>query len=232
MLCEHYKKALLEAAALSQAAERLAPKLREHVNTCAACGDELAMQVSLQNAIAMDLGQRCNGAVPANFTQRMLAGVESQRATKRPRSLFAPRWALAGACALVTLSVVLVRWHERTQILVPNRIEAGAQTTALEPAQSETNGAEVRHIAKGRRHSTLPETPEVLVAVGEQAALETYLRALSERQTQGAVTAGLEATSDSDSQDLRTVEVTPLVLKPLPDLGSDQFAASVRGRTK
>jgi hypothetical protein len=82
MLCEPYKEALIEAAAMGQGAGELAPALRRHIDVCADCRSFLQAQCKLQSAIAERLALRV-ADVPAELVVRVRSGMAERKTPSR-----------------------------------------------------------------------------------------------------------------------------------------------------
>jgi len=114
MLCERYKKALIETAALGQPAEEFAPAVREHVSECAACQSLLQAQYQLQSAIGEGLKLRAGVEAPEDLSLRVRRLTAGER---RPR-VRVLQWAVAGAAVAMVFLVFMVRdslrrWNTR-----------------------------------------------------------------------------------------------------------------------
>ncbi len=122
MLCDKYKKALVEAAASGAA---LPNALREHVDACAHCGAMLAGERNLFAAVDAGLHQAVNAKVRSSFLPNVKANLATQTVPGRSPI---PGWALVcatGALALAIAFLSLPHNQARTEaIVVPSKVPA------------------------------------------------------------------------------------------------------------
>src|SRR2546423_14825106 len=101
MLCEHYKEALIEAAASDVPAPG---DLREHLDGCSDCRAAFEEEQALFSSIDGGLRVAANADVPASLLPRVRAQLSGQSVARRS---WIPVWAVLGAAALV-LTIVSV----------------------------------------------------------------------------------------------------------------------------
>ncbi len=122
MLCDEYKEALIDAAALGQTEDELAPKLREHVDGCRNCRLVRAAEQSLLTAIEEGLKRRVRNDVPADFALRVRSRTTEQRVTSGARRLQL-QWAAVAAAIAMAFVVFMVR----------DNLRRGAEPSAVGP---------------------------------------------------------------------------------------------------
>ena len=233
MLCDKYKEALIEAAASGAA---LPIPVREHVDVCGRCRATLATQQTIFSAIDAGLHSRTNLEVPANFDHRVRAALELQASRKERRysSVFA--FGSLAAAAVVAMAILLTHNpNQRTQERPPLAVEqvgalASHSTSArsgsnqIEPsspqsAHSRANTLNFPHSAKGG--ALRNKSVEVLVPEGQEELLVKYMQGIAARRPQVAISASLQHELDMKPIDVSPVEISALVVKPLPDLSSN-----------
>jgi anti-sigma-K factor RskA len=233
MLCDKYKEALIEAAASGTA---LPIALREHVGACAGCRATLTAQQTIFAAIDAGLHSRTNLEVPANFDHRVRAALELQASPEERRysSVFA--FGLLAAAAAVAMAILLThnpnqRMQEGPPLAI-ERAEASASHSTAAPSDSNEIEPSSHQVAHSRA-STLNvpqrskggaprnQSVEVLVPKGQQELLVKYIEGIAARRPRVAVTASLQHEPEMKPIEVSPVEISALVVKPLPDLSSN-----------
>ena len=157
MLCEKYKPALIEAAVNGG---ELAPAIREHAESCARCGAELAQQRQLIAAIDANFYRQMNAPVPASMLQRLEAHLAQQPQPKRtPRlaQIFAGTFATLVTAALILVFVS----HSKVATLGPNA------KAKVAPAHNSSAGQIQFHMAPPMQATTTGPSARVQAPTGK-----------------------------------------------------------------
>jgi hypothetical protein len=214
MVCERYKKDLIEAAAGFRPARS---KLQEHLQMCPECRTALAKEQALFEAIDTNLRLEANPEVPPNFVARAEAKIAPERVSTRR---VIPVWAYALASAAVILAIGIGRSRviEKSTQAPPTseaRIIGSAQSdqTAMTQASSRPMhlGAKTGIVKKASRH---PEELEVLVQPGEEALLLRFYEVMQHRPSP-APPAGQQTESANTGLVIPNVEIARLEIKNL-----------------
>jgi predicted anti-sigma-YlaC factor YlaD len=224
MLCEHYKDALIEAAA---GGATPSGELRAHLAECAPCRAAFAQEQSLFAGIDSSLHAAANAEVPTSF----LAGVRA-----RLDEVMAPRfrWVqpvvfASASAALVFAIFLMVRPHRVTVENVAGQDTVVAPTpvapqTNPHPAkvssanmQIASSRGNLSHTAGNSTnlHSLASSNPEVLVPPDEREGLAQLVATLNEH---GGVAAALLAERPEKKDAFVTVgplQISDMEIKPL-----------------
>ena len=234
MLCDKYQEALIVAAASGAALDSSAG---EHVSLCAHCQEILAAQQSMFALVDAGLRTRANVTVPGNFGHRVRAAVQTETPQERRRS--SPAWALgslaAAAALLVAILLAQSLGHGGKDTARSVAAESKLQRSALPPVRIDnaTNlgpnppRALYSH-GTAWRTSRLRETslhrkvePEVLVPRGQEELLVKYMQGIAGRKARVTLSAGLQQESEMKPVEVPSIEISELVVTPLPDLSSN-----------
>jgi len=101
MLCEHYKEALIEAAASDVSGPG---DLRAHLDGCAACRATFEQEQAFFASIDAGLRTAANSEVPPSLAVRVRALLDAEPASR----LLAQKWAYSGAILAGVLSVAAI----------------------------------------------------------------------------------------------------------------------------
>lgn len=224
MLCEHYKDALIEAAAAGAA---LSGELRAHLAECALCRAAFDKEQSLFAAIDSGLHAGVNTEVPTSLLPRVRTQLDEAVA---PRSRWVSAFVFASASAVLALTVFLMarpphrapeEVAKQSSIAVPTPT---APSTLTNPVRVSSEGtqiiARVNHSHASRnstnRHSAASSNPEVLVPPDEREGLAR----LVDNLRQGRV---LLADAKLQSGDLTIApsEIAPIEVKALESAQRD-----------
>lgn len=230
MLCDKYKEALIEAAA---AGAPLRAAVREHVEGCGRCSETLAAQQGLFAMMEERLRSRANLPVPANFDHRVRAALPVHVSAQRRSYL--PLFAFGSAAAAFMMGIALMQSakpdkKEQQTYAVQGGPSVPAQQSKI--AASAVNGsrfAAKQYPKKGTfAVSQYPkglvagnDQPEVLVPGGQQDLLEKYMEVVSARGTRAMLTSRSPHEPEVKPIEVPPVEISQLVVKPLPDLSSN-----------
>jgi len=233
MLCDKYKEALIEAATSGAA---LDSSVGEHVSLCARCQEILTTQQSMFALVDAGLRTRANVAVPENFRHRVRAAVQMESPQERRRnSAVLAFGSLAAAALLTTILLAQSLRHGGRDTAGGVVAESKLQGSPLPPVRIDnaTNLGPNPHRAlyssgTAWRTSRLRETsprrkvePEVLVPRGQEELLVKYMQGIAARKARVTLSAGLQQEPEMKPVQVPTIEISELVVTPLPDLSSN-----------
>jgi predicted anti-sigma-YlaC factor YlaD len=230
MPCEHYKDALIEAAATGA---RPQGELQAHLASCASCREAFAQEQSLFAAIDFGLNAAANAEVPPSLLPRVRASLDEAAVTLRLRWL----QQLVVACAsvaLVFLIFLVARPRHappediaKSPITVPSPTAPAAAANPEKTSRESTQVTDVRvshsHAARDSTnlHSAASSNPEVLVPPDEREALARFVAKLNERSD---LATALLARAPEKRDALIVVErlqIGALEIKPLEGAGAE-----------
>jgi len=233
MLCDKYKEALIEAVASGAAPPAAA---REHVDRCAQCRATLAAQQALFTMVDAGLRSRTNAAVPSNFEHRVRAALQIQVARRR-RSYFSVL-GFGSMAATAALALTISLTHNANNGRKGMRPGSASQTepSVSRPAASSGESKEVRAFSHPGLHSrsralNIAGRPnvqalwnngvEVLVPPGQEELLVKYMEEVGALRARATFSASLQHEADMKPMEVSSIEISELVVKPLPDLSSN-----------
>ena len=108
MLCQHYKEALIEAAASSGEPRG---ELRAHLDACATCRATFKEEQSLFASIDAGLHVTANTEVPASLLPRVRARLDEESA---PRRSWLSNWLVLASAAVIVVAFFAARAVWRT----------------------------------------------------------------------------------------------------------------------
>jgi hypothetical protein len=227
MPCEHYKEALVEAAASG-----LNPQgeLRAHLTACPVCRTAFAEEQSLFSSIDTSLHVTANAEVPASLLPRVRTGLQDETLSRK-------RWILAWAAVAASVALFIgflsfrgVRNKTNEWPIESNQV-AGNLPSVERPASPRGNPP-TEHVsyASARRHgpnqansSPVPGEPRALVPADQPDVIARLLEGLRRGEVKGEVL--LADGSDHQSQDL---QIVPLMVAPIDVKALDGAQPSVR----
>jgi hypothetical protein len=176
MSCEKYKPDLIEAAITGA---EPAPAIREHIESCARCADEITQQRSLIAAIDASVYQSVNAPLPPALLQRF----EARLAQENPPRSLNLSWlyaaaALATASALILFALSHSRAHNSSSpsaVLVQSAQSATEHRLQIVPLVLEPETPEERRRVSHRARPVAAPQPEVLVPPDERIALAHFM---------------------------------------------------------
>jgi hypothetical protein len=186
MPCQHYKEALIEAAARS--VERQG-ELRAHLDACPACRAAFEQEQSLFASIDAGLHITANAEVPASLLPRVRARLDEESV---PRRIWATNWLVLASAAVIVVALFAARAVWRPNILQNPLETAGKMSVprrATPPTQSQTpvvappvemNFSSRRQLAIAKNSPARETfvkrktTPEVLVPRDQEVLLAEY----------------------------------------------------------
>ena len=227
MPCEHYKDALIEAAATgadlanapASAAEMAA--LRAHLAECASCRGAFQQEQSLFASIDAGLHQCANAELPASFLLRVRARLVDETPS---RKRLVPVWGAVAATAALFLGFVILRnaRHEtRRQVTEPVAMvqslalpEGHSRVRENPPTEHVRYASTPRRPRDGTRPSPVIDEPRALLPAEQPGVIARLLDDLRHGKVNGEV---LLADRSMQSQDLRIapLEVAPIEVKAL-----------------
>jgi hypothetical protein len=221
MPCQHYKDALIEAAANGAEPQG---ELRAHLNVCLDCRAAFEQEQSLFASIDTDLHVTANAEVPASLLPRVRARLDEAAA---PRSGWVTNWFALASAAVMVVAFFAARAVWRTNV-VQKPVETARKTSVppqLTPPAENHNPLVVRPVEKNPvsqrqfaidKNSLAPETlisgktmPEVLVPRDQEILLAEYAA-----QWRLHARAPLLA-QDSDATILSPLQVAPIQIAEL-----------------
>ena len=223
MPCEHYKDALIEAAASGAAPQG---GLRAHLEACASCRLAFAEEQSLFAGVDSSLHAVANREMPPSLLPRVRVALD-EVSTLRLRWL--QPFVFASATVVLALAIfLLVRPRHATpetvakqgSVVAPSTVMPG---TSVHPEKISREDSKSAAIQSGHSHaernSTNPRAaassnPEVLVPPDEREAFARFVAVLNEH---GDVAAALvakapqnDAVVTADPLRIPDIEITPL----------------------
>ncbi len=236
MLCEHYKDALIDAAATGVAPSG---ELRAHLDACASCRAAFDEERSLFSAIDSGLHASANAEVPASLLPRARAQLDEAVA---PRFRWVPSLVFASASVALALAVLLLAHTHHTAPeevakqavpVLPSATASATKTNAEKISPEATQIAAIRvNQPRAARNSTnrpsaASSNPEVLVPPDEREAFVRFLRRGQEPPVLNSVSAEWVPKAPQESVEILPVEITSLKVKPLnKDEDQDQESKS------
>ncbi len=216
MPCQHYKDALIEAAASGAQPQGY---LHAHLNVCLDCRAAFEQEQSLFSSIDAGLHLTANPEVPPSLLPRVRARLDEAAATRRG---WMPQWFALASAALMVVAFLAARAVWRTNV-VQKPIETARKTSVPPPENHspvvvrpvEKNPVSQRQFAIDK-NPLAPETlisgktmPEVLVPRDQEILLAEYAA-----QWRLHARAPLLA-QDSDATILSPLQVAPIQIAEL-----------------
>jgi len=224
MLCEHYKDALIEAAASGAAPSG---ELREHLAECASCRAVFGQEQSLFAAIDTGLHAAANAKIPLSLLPRVRARLEE---VATPRLGWVQQ--LVFACTGVVLALVIflmARPHRaaREELAKQGPVTVPASMPPAKSVNREETSSEVTQIAAipvNRSHTLRDSTsspsaassnPEVLVPPDEREAFARLVGVLNERSDLGASLLAKVPEKEDGLAAVDPLQIPDIEIKPL-----------------
>jgi hypothetical protein len=231
MLCDKYKDALIEVAGGAAVPD----SLYEHVGACARCRAMLDAQQRVFAMVDDGLRSRANVGVPANFEHRVRAALEIEASAPGTRFPSVLGFASMAAAAALVLAIFLTHNVGQPGKETPGGRDEAAELSASHSTTVHGSGEELQPSRRGSLHShgslnggrrlnrvaVEGRTVEVLVPSGQEELLVKYMEGLAARKPRVTITAGLQPETDQKPIEVSPVEISALVVRPLPDLSSN-----------
>jgi hypothetical protein len=229
MLCQHYKEALIEAAASSAQAQG---ELRAHLDACASCRAEFEREQTLFASIDAGLHVTANPEVPASLLPRVRARLD-EAAT--PLTHWFQPWIFAAASVALAVTIFLIAppHHTRPDSQAKQAPQIPVAVTPGISAPQQNSGASARiassNVDRSQRghHSTLlrplaSSQLEVLVPPDERDAFASFVAVLGERREVelALVTPGPQREDEPTS--LAPLQINELEIRLLAGTESEQ----------
>ena len=235
MLCDKYKKTLIEAALTGAA---LPNPLREHFHECAHCSETLASQQGLLAMVDEELRLRANVTVPFNFDHRVRAALHTEPSPTRSRYLSVFTFASMAAAASILMAILFMQsWrHGSKETALNSAVQPKLLVSPLPPVFSGNGRSAGPHSTRrgySRNESGLkmPRAvaaigerniePEVLVPKGQEELLTKYMEGIAAQRPRIVLSASLQHEPEMKPIEVRSVQISQMTLKPLPDLSAD-----------
>ena len=225
MPCQHYKNALIEAAASGSHPQG---ELRAHLDVCLDCRAAFEREQSLFASINTGLHVTANAEVPASLLPRVRARLNEEIAPQR-------RWiqpmTFAAASVALAFVIFLFAWpHDAS----PDR--QAKQTPQLPVSETPVtddrhpnsgSGSQIVSFNRTRVHSTLlrpvaSSQPEVLVPPDEREAFSRFVAVLDERREVALALVTPAPPTKDESPSLEPLQINMLEIKPLAGTESEQ----------
>jgi hypothetical protein len=219
MPCEHYKDALIEAAATGAVPQG---ELRAHLAACDSCRASFEQEQSLFTAIDCGLRTTANDEVPPSLLPRVRASLDeavmSQRGWARPL-IFA-----SASVAFAFLLVLMARPHRTVPVEqarqappLPASIKPSTGVRKEGPPARTEIASSIPHHSQSAKHSAFfpaaaSSNPEVLVPPDEREAFARFVIAL---RGHGEVALALVTPAVQTKEESPGIE--PLQIKPLEE---------------
>lgn len=236
MPCEHYKDAVIEAAAsgLDLAdAPASSPELyvlRLHLDSCTSCRAAFAQEQSLFAAIDTGLHAAANAGVPASLLPRVRVAVEQETPFKRSWFSDALVLATASAIVLAVFTMRMIRPRKGSVESVNTSVATRAPLPLPHPAQGLGHTLVAESTAKANvfptsraknasraRPGIAPTTaPEVLVPKDQEALLARYAEQWHLRKRAPLVAADVADTT-LEPLEVAPIQIAQLDVKPLAE---------------
>jgi hypothetical protein len=228
MPCEHYKDALIEAAASGSQPQG---DLRAHLDACAPCRALFEQEQSLFASIDVGLRATANAAVPASLMPRVRARLDETVAAQH-------RWLqpLIFAAASVALAFAIFLFARPHRSSPDNQAKQTPQIPVSEPPttnahnQNSVSGTQIvsSHMnnSPARVHSTLllpvaSSQPEVLVPPDEREAFARFVATLQERGEMAVALVTPATPEKGEPASLEPLQINRLEVKPLEGTKSE-----------
>lgn len=239
MPCEHYKDALIDAAAVgvavaeTQSSDARMLDLRAHLESCASCREALAEEQFLFAAIDSGIHPAANAEVPTSLVPRVRARLD-EFAIARPR--WSSSWfALAGGAVAAAAFVLVVTTDQKNpqpaptnlavnrtpapRILPSSQIGQGASPSAL--AKKGNSGprpsiSTPRSSAQPVELTTHKPTPEILVPRDQEILLASYANHWDSRKHPPLAAGDVDQKAGA-LLEISPIQITELDVKPLAE---------------
>jgi hypothetical protein len=222
MPCEHYKDALIEAAATGGVPRG---ELRAHLDACAFCRASFEQGQSLFTAIDSGLRTTANAEVPSSLLPRVRAAIDEIAVAPLPRWL-QPLLFVSSSVVLAFMVFLIARPHHAAPenvarqgpVVAPSPMTPGAHVNPGETPAAATEivstDANPPHAVRNSTlfHPVASSNPEVLVPPDEREAFARFVAALRGR---GEVALALVTPAVQTKEESPSIE--PLQIKPLEE---------------
>ncbi len=224
MPCEHYKNALIEAAANGAEPQG---ELRAHLNVCLDCRAAFEQEQSLFASIDTGLHVTANAEVPASLLPRVRARLDEEIAPQR--RWIQPMIFAAASVALAFVIFVFARPHHPSpgrQAKETPQLPVSETPVTDDRHPNSGSGSQIvsfnRNNSRTRVHSTLlrpvaSSQPEVLVPPDEREAFSRFVAVLDERREVVLALVRPATPTKDESPSLEPLQINGLEIKPLEE---------------
>lgn len=155
MSCQHYKDALIEAAASGAETQS---GLRTHLDACAACHAAFEQEQALFASIEASLHVTANAEVPASLLPRVRARLDDEAA---PRRFWGTNWLALASAAVMVVAFFAARALWRSSV-TEKPVETAVKANG-KPLQNQGSGVvpAVESNSASRRQPVIVKTPSV-----------------------------------------------------------------------
>ena len=224
MLCQHYKNALIEAAASGSQPQG---ELRAHLDVCLDCRAAFEQEQSLFASINTGLHITANAEVPASLLPRVRARLDEEIAPQR-------RWIqpmiFSAASVALAFVIFLFAWPHHaspdSQAKQTPRLPVSETPVTDDGHPNSSSGSQIvsfnRNNSRTRVHSTLlrpvgSSQPEVLVPPDEREAFSRFVAVLDERREVALALVTPATPTKDESPSLEPLHINGLEIKPLEE---------------
>jgi hypothetical protein len=229
MPCEHYKNALIEAAAGG-----LDPRgeLRAHLDACASCRAAFEQEQSLFASIDAGLQVTANAEVTASLVPRVLARLD-EAVTPQRRWMQHLVFATAGVALLFAIFLFAQQHPSRPDIQAKQtpQIPVSEPPTTNAHNQNSVSGTQIvsSNLNNSQRrgpstflHSVASSQPEVLVPSDEREAFARFVATLQERGEMAVALVTPSTPEKGAPASLEPLQINQLEVKPLEGAQSEE----------
>ena len=226
MPCEHYKDALIEAAATGVTPQG---QLRAHLENCDSCLAALAAEQSLFSSIDTGLRAGVIGEIPASLLSRVRARLLDETPS-RNRWIFA--WAPAAASVALIIGFLFLRSVRHDLRNLP--IESNEAVHSLPPVENSAprpgnppleQGLDAYHLhRRPNQQNTLrdSEEPRAFVPAEQPEAIARLLDGLRRGEVKGEV-----LVAEGNGRQSQDLQIAPLTVDPIDVKALDGAPSSV-----
>jgi hypothetical protein len=224
MPCEHYKDALIEAAAAGAGPQG---ELQAHLDECTPCRTAFAEEQSLFAAIDSGLHAATNNDVSVSLLPRVRAGLDEVAVAPRLRWVQPLVFASASVALIFVVSLITRPHHAvpenvaKQSPVAPTPLIPEASTNPVEippvGTQTASTGTNPSYSVRSSTlvHPAASSNPEVLVPPDEREALASFVATLSQRSD----LAGALFTQTTEKKDglvgMDPLHIADIEVKPL-----------------
>ena len=223
MPCQHYKGALIEAAASGAA---LQGELRVHLDACAGCRAAFEQEQSLFASIDAGLRDTANADMPVSLLPRVRTRLDEESA---PHRVWGTHWLALASAAVMIVAFFAARTVWRTN--VTEKLFKTAEKANVQPSPSqnpsvipamEANSPSRRQLAIGKKSPALETSvrgkgmPEVLVPGDQEVLLTEYAEQWRLHKRAPLIAQGFDATVLAPLQ-VAQIQIDELDVKLLAD---------------
>ena len=223
MPCEHYKDALIEAAASAAA---LSGELRSHLVSCVSCHNTFVEEQSLFAVIDSGLHAAANAEVPPSLLPRVRASLDEAAA---PGLRWRQPLVFVSVSAGLAFVIFLIARPQRTTsenvakqgplVSTPAMPRAKMNPREISPESTQIASVHASHSHAARSstasHSAASSNPEVLVPPDERVAFARFLNRDQALASAASFNGAWAPKAPQESVEILPVEIANLTVTPL-----------------